>query len=114
MLRTKIDYNFRWKTKGLERINTKHQGGMPSMEQRRYRASAVLNQEGDIWVFGGVSANTSSRSTEVYKYRPNGKGEWRKGEPLPETFRDTGIESHCTIRYFNKLNKITILIAIRD
>ena len=70
------------------------------MEQRRYRASAVLNRDGDIWVFGGVSANTSSRSTEVYKYLPNGEGTWTNGEPLPETFRDTGVESHCTIRYF--------------
>ena len=74
------------------------------MEQRRYRASAVLNRDGDIWVFGGVSANKSSRGTEVYNYLPNGYGTWTKGQPLPETFRDTGVESHCTIRYLHKLN----------
>ena len=72
------------------------------MEQRRYRASAVLNQDGDIWVFGGVSANTSSRDTEEYKYLPNGEGTWTKGSPLPETFRDTGVEGHCTVRYYTQ------------
>ena len=69
------------------------------MDQRRYRASAVLNENGDMWVIGGVSLNSSSDSTEVYEYLPKGEGKWRKGTPLPPAFRDTGIESHCTIRY---------------
>ena len=69
------------------------------MVERRYRASSVLNQNGDMWVLGGVSGNSSLDYTEVYEYLPKGKGRWRTGAPLPPAYRDSGLESHCTIRY---------------
>ena len=68
------------------------------MAQRRYRASSVVNEKGDMWVLGGVSGNSSRDSTEVYVYSPKGEGTWRTGAPLPSAYRDSGIESHCTIR----------------
>jgi len=39
-----------------------------------------------------------SDSTEVYDFRPEGKGRWRKGPPLPPELRDTGIQGHCIVR----------------
>ena len=73
------------------------------MTNRRLYASSVLNTDGDIWVIGGVAKNRGNDSdkadsTEVYQYRPNGKGKWTISIPLPRDYRDTGIERHCTVR----------------
>ena len=72
--------------------------GIKPMSQKRFYASSVLDENGDIWVLGGTAENNQSDSTEVYVYKPKGEGSWRKGVPLPQDFRDTGIESHCTVR----------------
>ena len=69
------------------------------MSHSRYRASSVLNKEGNMWVFGGTSYNSSSQDTTVYDYKAGGKGAWKIAQPLPEDYRDTGIESHCTVRW---------------
>ena len=70
------------------------------MNNARFLASSVLTKEGDMWVMGGSSnrEGVDSDSTEVYQYEANGKGRWTKGPPLPGDYRDTGIESHCTVR----------------
>ena len=83
----------RWRAKHID----KEEGILP-MNHARYRASSVLNKNGDMWVLGGTSGNLSSDSTEVYEYKAGGKGTWRKGHPLPPDYRDSGIESHCTVR----------------
>lgn len=72
--------------------------GITPMEQQRVYASSVLDQEGNMWVTGGNYENNASDSTEVYEYKPKGAGKWRKGYPLPKSYRNTGIESHCTVR----------------
>ena len=97
----------------LNKWNTnRHKNGIPSMTQKRYRVSSVLNENGDMWVLGGVSQlinnetdingvrqiNINHLMTEVYEYLPDGAGRWRTGRPLPAAYRDSGIESHCTIR----------------
>ncbi len=68
------------------------------MKNTRRFASSVLDGNGDMWVLGGTADNNASDSTEVYDYRPKGAGTWRKGHALPPDYRDTGIESHCTVR----------------
>ena len=70
------------------------------MTHARSYASAVLNENGDIWILGGTAEDQASDSTEVYEYAPRGEGRWRKGPQLPAYYRgDIGIESHCTVRY---------------
>ncbi len=68
------------------------------MTQKRYYSSSVLNEDGDMWVLGGIASDIASDTTEVYAYKPNGEGVWKKGPPLPPDYKDTGIESHCTVR----------------
>ena len=68
------------------------------MEFKRFYASSVLNDNGDMWVLGGTALNNASDTSEVYAYQPRGKGQWQKGPPLPPDYRDTGLESHCTVR----------------
>ena len=69
------------------------------MAHARSYASAVLNEDGNIWILGGTAEDQASDTTEVYEYAPRGEGRWRKGPQLPPDYRDTGIESHCTVRY---------------
>ena len=68
------------------------------MAKNRSRSTSVLDEEGNMWVMGGTYEDGASDSTEVYVYQPKGTGYWRKGKPLPPDYRDTGIESHCTVR----------------
>ena len=68
------------------------------MKFKRYYASSVLDNKGNMLIMGGTAANKQSDSTEVYEYLPRGQGHWEKGLPLPGDYRDTGIESHCTVR----------------
>ena len=95
---------FSWKAKPNEldeaTIYGPYQDGIPKMTNQRFLATSVLNENGDIWVIGGISAGKRvfSDSTEVYKYKPRGEGQWLKGAPIPDDYRDTGIVSHCTVR----------------
>ena len=73
------------------------------MAHARSYASAVLNQDGNLWILGGTAEDQASDTTEVYEYAPRGEGIWRKGPQLPPDYRDTGIESHCTVRYHIRL-----------
>ena len=68
------------------------------MKHARSYASAITNEKGDLWILGGTAEDKASQSTEVYEYRPRGEGQWRTGPQLPPAYRDTGIESHCTVR----------------
>ena len=88
---------FRWKTEGYK------EGGIKSMAHARSYASAVLNEDGNLWILGGTAEDQASDTTEVYEYAPRGEGIWRKGPQLPPDYRDTGIESHCTVRYLIRL-----------
>ena len=36
--------------------------------------------------------------TEVYGYRPDGKGESTSGKQLPSIFRDNALQHHCSVR----------------
>ena len=73
------------------------------MAHKRFYASSVLNKDGNLWVLGGTAQDKASDTSEVYEYKPRGEGTWRKGPPLPADYRDTGIESHCTVRYIRNL-----------
>ena len=42
-----------------------------------------------------------------FRYKPKGRGRWRKGKPLPADLRDSGIESHCSFA----LNKTHVFLA---
>ena len=83
------------------------------MGNKRPFASSVLDKDGDMWVLGGA-ANTrfdkyAADSTEIYQYQPakRGFGGWRKGFPLPQVLRDTGISQTCTV----KINSTHIFMA---
>ena len=91
---------FRWKGKHVTLPNgqLKYPDGIRSMQFKRFYASSVLNNEGDMWVLGGTAVNNASDTSEVYAYGPRGTGRWQKGPPLPPDYRDTGLESHCTVR----------------
>ena len=66
----------------------------PMAEQRLY-AKASLDEDGNLWVVGGTHENTVSLTTEVYLYEEK---RWTRGYELPQSLRDTGIESHCIVR----------------
>ena len=87
-----IDSNFRWRSDKIKA------DGIKPMNHKRYYASSVLDENGNIWVMGGTAEDAASDTTEIYEYKPKGHGVWRKGPQLPGDYRDTGIESHCTVR----------------
>ena len=81
---------------------------MPAMNEKRYLATAVLNEDGHMWVFGGTSNSKAAQSTEVFHYNPrNGQGRWQRANPLPADLRDSGLESHCSVR----LNASHVFVA---
>ena len=57
------------------------------MAKKRYYASSTLDKNGNLWVLGGTANSTTADSTEVYEYKSEGKGRWRKGYPLPVDYR---------------------------
>ena len=61
----------------------------------RLFAKSSLDEDGNLWVMGGTHESTASLTTEVYIYEEN---RWTRGYELPASLRDTGIESHCTVR----------------
>ncbi len=65
-----------------------------SMKYKRNRAAAVLNEEGDLWVIGGINGSDSAYSTEIFDFR---RRRWREGTPLPNGLHQSGISSHCAI-----------------
>ena len=51
-----------------------------------------------MWVIGGAGKNDEAlRSTEIYDYKPNGKGRWKTGPNIPSDLVG-GLESHCSVR----------------
>ena len=65
--------------------------------ERRMGASSVLDRKGNMWVLGGNDGvKKSTPSTEVFDF---GLKRWRQGEPLPSSFRDSGLSNHCAVRY---------------
>ena len=51
-----------------------------------------------MWVIGGAGENdTALRSTEIYEYKPEGKGHWNTGPNIPNVLVG-GLESHCAVR----------------
>lgn len=77
------------------------------MQQKRYGAASVLTPKGDLWILGGTHNSKPAEYTEVYEYRPQGTGRWRKSFPMPAVLRDTGLDSHCAVR----LNSTHIFMA---
>ena len=97
------------------------------MREPRYLSTSVLNGDGQMWVLGGYNDNNPKKATEYFRYtiswkpnidgskknhfnfryKPKGKGRWRKGKPLPADLRDSGIESHCSFA----LNKTHVFLA---
>ena len=67
----------------------------PMLEQR-FRPSATLDEQGNMWVLGGSNDTRGSDSTEIFDFR---RKRWRKGRPLPGEYRDSGLDSHCTVGY---------------
>jgi hypothetical protein len=52
-----------------------------------------------MWVIGGDGETNDQalRSTEIYEYKPKGKGRWKTGPNIPNDLVG-GLESHCTVR----------------
>ena len=66
------------------------------LSEPRNFASSSLTPNGDLWVLGGThDINTNPLKTEVYD---SDRKSWRLGFDLPGALRDTGIDSHCTMR----------------
>ena len=82
---------------------------LPDMSNKRNFATSVLDENGDIWVLGGTANSSAADSTEIYNYKtPDlGSGRWRKGFPLPAALRETGLQSHCSV----KINRTHIFMA---
>ena len=79
------------------------------MAEKRTFATSVLDYNGDMWVLGGALNSSEAELTEIYNYQSaeRGFGRWRKGFPLPTVFRDTGLQSHCSV----KINRTHIFMA---
>ena len=72
---------------------------MQPMTQKRSYGSAALDQDGNLWMIGGSSDKDEDMSTEIYKYKPKGKGGWKKGPTFPMGYGFSGIDSQCTVKY---------------
>lgn len=101
---------------GFENLNTCYEFNstvnrwypIPHMAHKRYYATSVLDERGNMWVLGGTHNSKASDSTEIYRYKPLPRGgRWSRGKPLPPDLRDSGISGHCTVR----LNKTHILLV---
>ena len=68
----------------------------PPMQRKRNHAASVINERGDLWVLGGIDGSDSVDQTEVFDFKYN---LWRNGRPLPAALRDSGLSSHCAVRY---------------
>ncbi len=64
------------------------------MLHKRNRATSVLNEDGDLWVIGGIDGSDSAFSTEIFDFKTR---KWREGTPLPLDLQESGISSHCTV-----------------
>ena len=74
-------------------------------EKRYYSDSALMN--GNLWIIGGSDGSNHSKITEMYDYKPNGLGEWKKNLQLPTELQKSGISSHCVVT----LNSSNIFMA---
>ena len=76
------------------------------MKVKRDRSSSSLTQDGNFWIIGGRNEQDEGlTSTEIYEYKPKGKGKWRKGPNIPRDLPG-GLESHCSVRYFSMNDRI--------
>ena len=81
---------------------------MTSMKHKRYLAAAVLDNDDNMWVLGGTANSKPAEGTEIFRYQPPPRtSRWRRGRPLPEDLRDSGLQSHCAVR----LNRTHVFIA---
>ena len=69
---------------------------IPPMKTPRFGATSSLTPDGDLWILGGNFDSQTTLKTEVFDFD---RMVWRTGIELPEAFRDTGLTSHCTVRY---------------
>ena len=65
------------------------------LDEPRKSPTSSLDEDGNLWVMGGTTGGSSAITTEVYIYE---RQTWTRGYDLPPALRDTGIESHCTVR----------------
>ena len=69
------------------------------MKIKRDRSTSSITQDGNFWIIGGRNEEDEGlTSTEIYEYKPKGKGKWRKGPKIPRDLPG-GLESHCSVRY---------------
>ncbi len=66
-----------------------------SMHHKRHRAASVLDEDGNMWVLGGIDGSDSADSTEVFDFASR---RWTRGYPMPSELRDSGLSSHCAVR----------------
>ena len=76
------------------------------MEEKRYYSDSAL-MNGNLWIIGGSDGSNHSKITEMYDYKPNGLGEWKKNLQLPTELQLSGISSHCVVT----LNSSNVFMA---
>ncbi len=69
---------------------------VPSMRFKRHQAASVLDKDGNMWMLGGIDGSDSADATEIFDFAEN---RWREGHPLPRELRDSGLSSHCAVRW---------------
>ena len=88
------------------------------MKQKRFLATAVRQDDGKMWVIGGIDPSASKKTvdpsyTEEYTYqrstrnRNRNLSKWKGGAPIPQDYRDSGVIGHCTVQ----VNETYIFLA---
>jgi hypothetical protein len=69
----------------------------------RYCKALIYSFIASIELFSGFQNCEKSDTSEVYEYKPNGKGSWKSGVALPSELRESSIKDHCVVRYNFKI-----------
>ena len=91
------------------------------MKQKRFLATAVRQDDGKMWVIGGIDPSASKKAvdpsyTEEYTYqrstrnRNRNLSKWKGGAPIPQDYRDSGVIGHCTVQ----VNETYIFLSGKD
>ena len=76
---------------------------MPEMNEKRYLAASVLDEDDNMWVLGGYedtdpSETSTSKTSEVFQYSPPPRqGRWRRGSPPKEHVEESSHSDEVTI-----------------
>ena len=83
------------------------------MQKPRFLATSVRQDEGKMWVMGGVLPKNDPGFTEEYTYsrstrnRNRNLSKWEKGKPIPADLIYSGVYGHCTVQ----INETYIFMA---